>query len=115
MEYGFAGRLEPASVAARPGRRTLRRMAAAGLDVLLRGLTLTSGSDHDTLTVTDRLFTGLHEHPLPADDRPTARLSAVSNWLAVTPAPLVARREESSSPGAATAGPWPCAFRFRCR
>jgi len=36
--------------------------AAAGLDVLIRGLTLTSGSDHDTLTVTDRLFDGLYEH-----------------------------------------------------
>jgi len=30
--------------------------AAAGLDVLIRGLTLTSGSDHDTLTVTGRLL-----------------------------------------------------------
>jgi len=36
--------------------------AAAGLDVLIRGLTLTSGSDHDTLTVTGRLFDGLYEH-----------------------------------------------------
>ena len=36
--------------------------AAAGLDVLIRGLTLTSGSDHDTLTVTHRLFDGLYEH-----------------------------------------------------
>jgi hypothetical protein len=36
--------------------------AAAGLDVLIRGLTLTSGSDHDTLAVTDRLFDGLYEH-----------------------------------------------------
>jgi len=36
--------------------------AAAGLDVLIRGLTLTSGSDHDTLLVTDRLFDGLYEH-----------------------------------------------------
>jgi hypothetical protein len=35
--------------------------AAAGLDVLIRGLTLTSSSDHDTLTVTDRLFDGLYE------------------------------------------------------
>ena len=34
---------------------------AAGLDVLIRGLTLTSASDHDTLTVTDRLFDGLYE------------------------------------------------------
>jgi hypothetical protein len=33
--------------------------AAAGLDVLIRGLTLTSGSDHDTLAVTGRLFDGL--------------------------------------------------------
>jgi hypothetical protein len=36
--------------------------AAAGLDVLIRGLSLTSRSDHDTLTVTDRLFDGLYEH-----------------------------------------------------
>ena len=36
--------------------------AAAGLDVLIRGLTLTSGSDPDTLTITDRLFDGLYEH-----------------------------------------------------
>jgi hypothetical protein len=36
--------------------------AAAGLDVLIRGLTLTSGSDHDTLTVTDKLFDGLYEY-----------------------------------------------------
>jgi hypothetical protein len=36
--------------------------AAAGLDVLIRGLTLTSGSDHDTLAITDRLFDGLYEH-----------------------------------------------------
>jgi hypothetical protein len=35
---------------------------AAGLDVLIRGLTLTSNSDHDTLTLTDRLFDGLYEH-----------------------------------------------------
>jgi hypothetical protein len=35
---------------------------AAGLDVLIRGLTLTSGSDLDTLAVTDRLFDGLYEH-----------------------------------------------------
>ena len=35
---------------------------AAGLDVLIRGLTLTSGSDHDTLAITDRLFDGLYEH-----------------------------------------------------
>ena len=36
--------------------------AAAGLDVLIRGLTLTSGADHDTLAITDRLFDGLYEH-----------------------------------------------------
>ena len=36
--------------------------AAAGLDVLIRGLTLTSGSDHDTLAITSRLFDGLYEH-----------------------------------------------------
>jgi hypothetical protein len=36
--------------------------AAAGLDVLIRGLTLTSSSDHETLTVTGRLFDGLYEH-----------------------------------------------------
>jgi hypothetical protein len=36
--------------------------AAAGLDVLIRGLTLTSGSDHDTLAITGRLFDGLYEH-----------------------------------------------------
>ena len=36
--------------------------AATGLDVLIRGLTLTSGSDHNTLTITDRLFDGLYEH-----------------------------------------------------
>ena len=35
---------------------------AAGLDVLIRGLTLTSLSDLATLTVTDRLFDGLYEH-----------------------------------------------------
>jgi hypothetical protein len=35
---------------------------AAGLDVLVRGLTLTSGSDYDTLAITDRLFDGLYEH-----------------------------------------------------
>jgi hypothetical protein len=36
--------------------------AAPGLDVVIRGLTLTSGSDHDTLAVTGRLFDGLYEH-----------------------------------------------------
>ena len=36
--------------------------AAEGLDVLIRGLTMTSGSDHDTLTTTDKLFEGLYEH-----------------------------------------------------
>jgi hypothetical protein len=35
---------------------------AAGLDALIRGLSLISDSDHDTLAVTDRLFDGLHEH-----------------------------------------------------
>lgn len=35
---------------------------AAGLDVLIRGLTLTSPSDRATLNVTDRLFDGLYEH-----------------------------------------------------
>ncbi len=36
--------------------------AAAGLDVLIRGLTLTCASDHDTLTITDRLFDALYEY-----------------------------------------------------
>jgi hypothetical protein len=36
--------------------------AAAGLDVLIRGLSLTSQSDYDTLAVTGRLFDGLYEH-----------------------------------------------------
>jgi hypothetical protein len=36
--------------------------AAAGLDVLIRGLSLTSGSDDATLAITDRLFDGLYEH-----------------------------------------------------
>ena len=36
--------------------------AATGLDVLIRGLTLTTGSDDDTLTITDNLFDGLYEH-----------------------------------------------------
>jgi hypothetical protein len=35
---------------------------AAGLDVLIRGLTLTSRSDQETLTITDKLFDGLYEH-----------------------------------------------------
>jgi hypothetical protein len=35
---------------------------AAGLDVLIRGLTLISDSDPETLAVTDRLFDGLYEH-----------------------------------------------------
>ena len=30
--------------------------------MLIRGLTLTSGSDHDTLAITGRLFDGLYEH-----------------------------------------------------
>jgi hypothetical protein len=36
--------------------------AAAGLDVLIRGLTLTGTSDHDTLAITGKLFDGLYEH-----------------------------------------------------
>lgn len=36
--------------------------AAAGLDVLIRGLSLTSASDDATLAITDRLFDGLYEH-----------------------------------------------------
>lgn len=36
--------------------------AAAGLDVLIRGLALTSTSDHDTLGITDRIFDGLYEY-----------------------------------------------------
>ena len=36
--------------------------AAAGLDILIRGLTLTSQSDEATLAITDRLFDGLYEH-----------------------------------------------------
>jgi hypothetical protein len=35
--------------------------AAAGLDVLIRGLTLVTETDEATLTVTDRLFDGLYE------------------------------------------------------
>jgi len=36
--------------------------AAAGLDILIRGLTLTSHSDDATLAITSRLFDGLYEH-----------------------------------------------------
>jgi len=36
--------------------------AAPGVDVLIRGLTLTSASDHETIATTDRLFDGLYEH-----------------------------------------------------
>lgn len=36
--------------------------AAAGLDILIRGLTLVGSSDTATLAVTDRLFDGLYEH-----------------------------------------------------
>ena len=36
--------------------------AAAGLDVLIRGLTLISPDDHATLAVTYQLFDGLYEH-----------------------------------------------------
>ena len=35
---------------------------AAGLDVLIRGLSMTSTSDDATLAVSDRLFDGLYEH-----------------------------------------------------
>ena len=35
---------------------------APGLDVLIRGLTMTSSNDDETLVVTDRLFDGLYEH-----------------------------------------------------
>jgi hypothetical protein len=35
---------------------------AAGLDALIRGVSLTSETDDDTLAVTDRLFDGLYEH-----------------------------------------------------
>jgi len=35
---------------------------AAGLDALIRGVSLISDTDHDTLAVTDRLFDGLYEH-----------------------------------------------------
>lgn len=47
--------------------------AAAGLDVLIRGLTLTSGSDQDTPAITGRLFGGLYEYTRrPGHDRPPA-------------------------------------------
>ena len=36
--------------------------AAAGLDVLIRGLALTSASDHDILAITGRIFDGLYEY-----------------------------------------------------
>jgi hypothetical protein len=36
--------------------------AAVGLDVLIRGLTLTGSSDDATLAITGRLFDGLYEH-----------------------------------------------------
>jgi hypothetical protein len=36
--------------------------AAPGLDILIRGLTLTSSSDHDTLAITGKLFDGLYEY-----------------------------------------------------
>jgi hypothetical protein len=36
--------------------------AAEGLDILIRGLTLTSPSDDATLAITDRLFEGLYGH-----------------------------------------------------
>jgi len=35
---------------------------AAGLDVLIRGLSLTSDTDDETLALTHRLFDGLYEH-----------------------------------------------------
>jgi len=35
---------------------------AAGLDILIRGLTLTSSGDEATLVVTDQMFDGLYEH-----------------------------------------------------
>ncbi len=49
-------------VAAPRPQRAAKAPAAPGLDVLVRGLTLTSESDHDTLAITDRLFDGLYEH-----------------------------------------------------
>ena len=41
---------------------TYNAPVAAGLDVLIRGLTLTSPDDHTTLSITDKLFDGLYEH-----------------------------------------------------
>lgn len=35
---------------------------AAGLDALIRGVSLISDTDHDTLAVTHRLFDGLYQH-----------------------------------------------------
>jgi hypothetical protein len=40
---------------------TFDEPAAAGLDVLISGLTLTSPDDHATLAVTGQLFDGLYE------------------------------------------------------
>ena len=36
-------------------------LGAPGLDIVIRGLTLTSTSDHETIAITDRLFDGLYE------------------------------------------------------
>jgi hypothetical protein len=36
--------------------------AAPGLDVVIRGVSLVSDSDQETLAVTDRIFEGLYEH-----------------------------------------------------
>jgi hypothetical protein len=36
--------------------------AAAGLDIPIRGLGLTSPDDHAILTITHQLFDGLYEH-----------------------------------------------------
>jgi hypothetical protein len=36
--------------------------AAEGLNILIRGLTITSSSDDDTLDITDKLFDGLYEN-----------------------------------------------------
>ena len=44
------------------GDETFDAPIAAGLDALVRGVSLISNSDHDTLAVTDRLFDGLYEH-----------------------------------------------------